>query len=179
MQYRCNAAPNAVPVIRVSTHDDTGKLLAKPKNHTKVVKNGAILYAVPDRCSRKHFTALDAEAKAQNEADYKAMLAEAKKIGMKVPPGTSFAVLADSLAKYEYDCRQTKKAEKPVLLTVPSAPKRVDAPDTQPSTSDNAKIAEADEKKALKKAITAKGGKFTNFMDVKKLREINAKLEGR
>jgi hypothetical protein len=123
MEFRCNATPNAVPCVHVATHNDKGERLSKPKRTLKVVKNGASVYSWIDPCSRKHFTAVDAEAKQLNADDYNKMFKKLSDIlrphGKSVPKGTPFSVLADSLAKIEYDNNQKKAAKKPELLTVP------------------------------------------------------------
>lgn len=133
MEFRCNAAPNAAPCVRISTTDDQGRKLPKPKGVIKVVRNGESVFSWIDRCSRKHFTAVDAEAKALNDRDYKEMFAELSAIlepyGEQVPEGTSFAVLADSLAKIEYDKNKKQAAKKPDLLTIPSEPIVEEAPE--------------------------------------------------
>lgn len=133
MEFRCNAAPNAVPCVRISRTDDQGRPLMKPKKTFKVVKNGESVFSWIDRCSRKHFTAADAEARALNERDYNEMFAELGAIlephGKQVPKGTTFAVLADSLAKIEYDKNKKQEAKRPELLTIPSEPIVEEAPE--------------------------------------------------
>jgi hypothetical protein len=97
MRFQCKIRPCAVPVVDITTHDGKGKLLKKPIKRTKVVKFGGIVGWV-DRCSRKHFNALDADAKALNKQDYAEMVAECKELNVPVPDDATFALLADSLA---------------------------------------------------------------------------------
>lgn len=171
MEFRCNAAPNAVPCVRIATTNDRGELLEKPKKIFKVVKNGHSVFSWIDRCSRKHFTAVDAEAKALNAKDYEEMLAECKELGIKVPPGTPFSVLADSLAKIEHDRNQKVAAKRPELLTIPDAalPKPV-----APVETENV---EELTNPQLKARIKDLGGEYPTVCNKAQLKEILSKLE--
>jgi hypothetical protein len=101
MQFKCNIAPNAVPCTSIKTHDPTtGKKLDKPLKSYKVVKKGKTVTWV-DRCSRKHFIAVDEDAKALNAKDFKDMKDELGALRAKLPSDATFAECADSLAKIE------------------------------------------------------------------------------
>lgn len=101
MQFKCNVAPNAVPCTSIKTHDPTtGKKLDKPLKSYRVVKKGGTVGWV-DRCSRKHFIAVDDDAEALNAKDFKDMKEELKELGIKLPADATFAECADSLAKVE------------------------------------------------------------------------------
>jgi hypothetical protein len=167
MKFRCNAAPNAAPCVKIATTNDRGEPLPKPKRTIKVVRNGQVINSWIDRCSRKHFTPVDDEARQLNARDYKEMFDELtdifKPYGKSVPKGTSFAILADSLAKIEYDRSQKKTTAKPVLLTVPDLPESSEAP---------VELTNAE----LKSKITDLGGSYPTVVNKAQLKDILAKL---
>jgi hypothetical protein len=178
MEFRCNAAPNAAPCVRIATTDDQGRLLKKPKRIIKVVRNGESVFSWIDRCSRKHFTAMDDEAKRLNEKDYGEMFKELSDIlkpyGKTVPKGTPFSVLADSLAKIEGDKNKKKEATKPELLTIP-----VDEPASSESAPEPKKQEETVEltNAQLKAKIEDLGGEYPPTANKAQLKDILSKLE--
>lgn len=155
MIFQCKVRPCAVPIVRISTHDDQGKPLPKPKNHTKVVKFGQTVGWV-DRCSRKHFIPLDAEAKALNEKDYKEMVAELESLNVPIPDNAPFDLLADSLAAIKAKETKTAAIKKQPLL--------------EPDLTDEPTNAE------LRAQIKAKGGKCHPNDNKAKLKEILSEL---
>lgn len=114
MQYKCIASPGAAPCISDTRFDRDGRLELIYRDGTiggkvvrtcKHVKKGKVVRWV-DPSSRKHFIAVDDEARKCNELDREFLLKELSKIvvnGKKlaIPPDATLSELGATYNKFD------------------------------------------------------------------------------